>query len=71
MSEDQADDERFDVAEAAMLKEEHDEHVERGEAHAPDERKAEEEIERDGRANHFREVARRDGDLAQASRGRT
>ena len=33
--EDQADDERFDVAEAAVLQEEDDQHVERGEARRP------------------------------------
>ena len=35
MSEDQRDDERFDVAEAVVLQEEHDEDVERGEARRP------------------------------------
>ena len=62
---DQRDDERFDVAEAAVLQEEHDEHVERSEADAPDQRQAEQQVERDRRADHFRQVARRDRDLAQ------
>ena len=35
ISDDQRDDERFDVAEAAVLQEEHDQHVERGEARRP------------------------------------
>ena len=43
----------------------HGEHVERGEADAPDERDAEEQVERDGGANDFREVARTDGCFAQ------
>ena len=62
---DQRDDERFDVAEAAVLQEEHDEHVERREADAPDERQAEEQVERDGGAEDFGEVAGGDGDLAE------
>ena len=65
MSEDQADDERFDVAEAAVLQVEHDEDVEGGEADAPDERQAEEQVEGDGGADDFGEVAGGDGDLAE------
>jgi hypothetical protein len=41
-------------------------HVQRGEAHTPDERQAEEQVQRDGRADDFREVARADGQFAQA-----
>ena len=62
---DQRDDERFDVAEAVLLQEEDDEHVERREAHAPDERQAEEQVEGDGGADDLGEVAGGDGDLAE------
>ena len=48
-----------------MLQEEHDEHVERRQANAPDQRQAEQQVERDRRANHFRQIARRDGDFTQ------
>ena len=65
MSRMRRDDERFDVAEAAVLQEEDDEHVERGEADAPDEREAEEQVEGDGGAEDFGEVAGGDGDLAE------
>ena len=59
------DDERLDVAEAAVLQEEDDEHVERREADAPDERQAEEQVEGDGGADDLGEVAGGDGDLAE------
>ena len=65
MAQDQRDDERFDVAEAAVLQEQHDEHVERREDDAPDERQAEEQVERDGGADDLGEVAGGDGDLAE------
>ena len=62
---DQRDDQRLDVAEAPVLQEQDDQHVERGEADAPDERQAEEQVERDRRAEHLGEVAGGDGDLAE------
>ena len=62
---DEPDDERFDVAEAAVLQEEDDEDVERRQRDAPRERHVKEEVERDGGADDFGEVARRDGDLAE------
>ena len=62
---DQRDDERLDVAEAAVLQEQHDQHVERREADAPDQRQAEQQVERDGRADHFGEIAGGDRDLAE------
>ena len=58
-------DERFDVAEAAVLQEEHDQDVERREADAPDQRQAEQQVEGDGGAEHFGEVAGGDGDFAE------
>ncbi len=69
--ENQADDERFDVAEAAVLQEQDDEHVERGEDDSPDERQMKEQVERDRGADHFSEVACGDGDLAERSRERS
>src|SRR3990172_6288050 len=62
---DEPDDERFDVAEAAVLQEEDEKHVERGEDDAPDERQADEQVEGDGRADDLGEVAGGDGDLAE------
>ena len=62
---DERDDERFDVAEAAVLQVEDDEHVERRQADAPDERQAEQQVERDGGAEHLGEVAGGDGDFAE------
>ncbi len=62
---DERDDERLDVAEAAVLQEQDDEHVERRQDHAPDQRQVEQQVQRDGGADHFREVARGDGDFAQ------
>ena len=40
-------------------------HVERREADAPDQRQAEEQVERDGRADDLGQIARRDRDLAE------
>ena len=71
ISDDQRDDERFDVAEAAVLQEQHDQHVERGQADAPDERQAEQQVQRDGRADDFGEVAGGDGDLAEQPQARS
>ena len=65
IGDDEADDERFDVAEAAVLQVEDDEDVERGEADAPDQREAEEQVEGDGGADDLGEVAGGDGDLAE------
>ena len=65
ISDDQRDDQRLDVAEAAVLQEQHDQHVERGQADAPDQRQAEEQVERDGRADHFGQIAGGDRDLAE------
>jgi hypothetical protein len=59
------DDERLNVAKALVLKKHHEQYVERGDAHAPDQRDAEEQIQRDGRADDFREVARADGRFAE------
>ncbi len=62
---DQRDDQRLDVAEAAVLQEQHDQHVEGGQADAPDQRQAEQQVEGDRRADDLRQIARRDRDLAQ------
>ena len=42
----------------------HEQHVERRDDHAPDQRQAEQQVRGDRRAEHFGEVAGRDGDLA-------
>ena len=61
----QRHDERFHVAEAVVLEKQHDEHVERGKDDAPDKGQLEEQVEGDGRADDFGEVARRDGHFAE------
>ena len=48
-----------------MLQEQNDDHVERRQRHAPGERQAEQQVQRDGRAHDLGEIARRDRDLAQ------
>ena len=67
---DQRDDERFDVAEAAMLQEQDDQHVERGQADAPDQRQAEEQVERDRGADALRRGRRRRWRSRTATTGR-
>src|SRR5579859_827295 len=62
--EDEGDDERFEHAEAAALKEEDDENIESGENDAEKKRNVKEELERDGGAEDFGEVASGDGDFA-------
>ena len=61
---DQGDDQGLGVAKALVLQEQDQEHIQRGNADAPDERKAEEQIQGDGRPDHFGEIARRDGQFA-------
>ena len=53
----QAEDESFQVAEAPLLQEKNDQDVQRGQADAPHQRDAEEQLQRDGRADHLGEVA--------------
>ena len=59
------DDEGFDPAEAVVLEPEDDEDVGGGEDDAPDQREAEEQVERDRGADDFGEVAGGDRDLAE------
>ena len=61
---DEADDECFDVAEATVLEEEDDEDVERSQAHAPDERQTEQQVQCNGGSDDFGEVAGA-GDFAE------
>ena len=60
-----SDDQRLDVAEPRLLQVEHEQHVERRQADAPHQRQAEQQIQRDGRADHLGQIAGRDRDLAQ------
>ena len=62
---DQGNDQRLDVAEAAVLQKKDHQHIERGQAHPPYERESQEQVQRDRRAQHFGEVAGRDRDFAQ------
>ena len=64
-AEDEQHHQHLDVAEAVLLQVEHQQHVERGEADAPEERDAEEQIQRNRRADDLREIARRDRHLAE------
>ena len=60
-----SDDQRFDVAEPVLLQVEDEQHVERRQAHAPDQRQAEQQVERDRRADDLRQIAGGDRDLAE------
>ena len=62
---DQGDHECFDQPEAAPLQRQNDQHVQRGDQHAGEQRQAEQEFQRDRRAQHFGKIARRDRDFAQ------
>ena len=53
------------IAEAALLKAQHDQHVEGGERDAEQERHVEQKLERDRGADHLGEIAGDDGDLAE------
>jgi hypothetical protein len=52
------DDEHFDVAEAVVLQVENHKHIERREDDAVHQRHAEEQLQRDRGADHFRQIAR-------------
>ena len=56
---------RFDVAKSFVLQIHHRQHVERGNADAPHERNAKEQIQGNRRPDDFGEVARTDGQLTQ------
>jgi hypothetical protein len=58
-------DDRLEQPESVPLQEEQQHDVEAGDDDAPDERDPEEELQRDRRADHLREVARGDRELAQ------
>ena len=62
---DQGDDERLDIAEPLVLQVKHGQHVRAHDHATPDQRNAEEKLKPDRRADHLRQVARRNGDLAQ------
>ena len=60
---DQRDHQRLNVAEAPALHQQNQQHVQPGDEHAVEERNVEEQVQRDGRADHFGQVAGGDGDL--------
>ena len=62
---DESDDERLDIAKAFVLQIEHEQHIERGDDAAPDQRNAEEQLQRDRRADDLRQIAGSDRDLAK------
>ena len=61
---DQDNDERFDVTEPFVLQIKDGEHVQRGNAYTEDERDFEQKVERDGRSDHFGQVAGANRQLA-------
>ena len=62
---DQGDDERLDVAEAAVLQIEHEKNVKRVQAHSPDQGDPEQQLQRQRGADDLGQVTRGDGHLAQ------
>ena len=58
-------DEDFDIPELELLEVEHQQDVGRRQAHPPHQRQTEKQIEGDGRADHLREIAGRDRELAE------
>ena len=62
---DQHDDQRLEPAHAEPREREQQQHVERRDHHAEEERDVEQELEPDRRPQHLGEVARDDRDLAQ------
>ena len=68
---DERDDQRFDIAEAPALQEQDEEDVEAGDEDAVEERDVEEQVERDGGADDFGQVAGGDGDLGDDPEGRS
>ena len=60
----QRDDEGFELAEAALLEQQDQQHIEGGEADAPDQRQPEQQLQRDGGADHLRQIARDDRQFA-------
>ncbi len=61
----QQDDEDFDIPELELLEIEHQQDVGCRQAHPPHQRQPEKQIEGDGRADHLREIAGRDRELAE------
>ena len=62
---DQHDDEGLEPPEPLVLEQEDQQDVEGGEDHAPEQRNAEQQVQRDGRADDLGQIAGRDGDLAE------
>lgn len=62
---DEGDDDRLDVTKSLILQIHHSQDIERGQAHSPDEGKAEEKVQRDGGPDHLSEIAGADCELAQ------
>ena len=58
------DDDGFERAKSALLKHQHEQHVTGGDEDADGQRNNEQQFQRDGRADHFGEIAGGDGDLA-------
>ena len=61
---DQGNDQGFGVAKALVLQHQDQEHIQCGDADAPDEGNAKKQIQGNGRPDHFGQIARRDGQFA-------
>src|SRR6266511_784214 len=55
--ENQRNDQRFNVTKAFVLKIQNDEHIQRGDAYAPEQRDFEQQVQRDSRSDDLRQVA--------------
>ena len=62
---DQRQDERFHGADAEALQPQQQQRVGGGEQHADEQRNVEQQVEADGRAQHFGQIAGGDGDFAE------
>ena len=62
---DQPEDDRFEIANAEFLQPKHEQRIERRECDRDQQRNMEQQIQRNGRAQHFRQVAGDDGDFTQ------
>ena len=66
---DQTDDQRFDVAESPALQQQDEQHIGAGDAYAPQQGNAEQQLQSNGRADDFCQITGGDGDFAQHPQG--
>ena len=61
---DQRNDQSLDYAKSFLLQEQNQKNIKRGDAHTPDQRNVKQQIQRDGRADYFGQVAGGNSNLA-------